>query len=96
MADLPTSYSTGTVTVGAGSTSVTGSGTSFEAAGLEAGDIFWAAGLSVRIASVNSATSLTLAYPWPGATQTAVNYEVRFTPDMTRALASARELLEEL
>ncbi|OJY37000.1 MAG: hypothetical protein BGP11_12910, partial [Rhodobacterales bacterium 65-51] len=43
-----------------------------------------------------SATSLTLAYPWPGATQTAVNYEVRFTPDMTRALASARELLEEL
>ncbi|OJY35097.1 MAG: hypothetical protein BGP11_00005, partial [Rhodobacterales bacterium 65-51] len=48
------------------------------------------------IASVNSATSLTLAYPWPGATQTAVNYEVRFTPDMTRALASARELLEEL
>ncbi|TWI89879.1 hypothetical protein IQ03_05123, partial [Gemmobacter caeni] len=96
MADLPTSYSTGTVTVGAGSTSVTGSGTSFEAAGLEAGDIFWAAGLSVRIASVNSATSLTLAYPWPGAAQTAVNYEVRFTPDMTRALASARELLEEL
>jgi hypothetical protein len=96
MADLPTSYSTGTITVGAGSTSVTGSGTSFEAAGLEAGDIFWAAGLSVRIASVNSATSLTLAYPWPGATQTAVNYEVRFTPDMTRALASARELLEEL
>ena len=96
MADLPISYSTGTITVGAGSTTVTGSGTSFEAAGLEAGDIFWAAGLSVRIASVNSATSITLAYPWPGATQTAVNYEVRFTPDMTRALASARELLSEL
>ncbi|WP_288994776.1 hypothetical protein, partial [uncultured Gemmobacter sp.] len=77
MADLPTSYSTGTVTVGAGSTSVAGSGTSFEAAGLEAGDMFWAAGLSVRIAGVNSATSLTLAFPWPGAALSGANYEVR-------------------
>lgn len=96
MPDLPVSYATGTVTLGAGSTTVTGSGTSWIAAGLEAGDIFWAAGLSVRIASVNSATSLTLAFPWPGAALSGANYEVRFTPDATRVLSAAREVLSAL
>lgn len=96
MPDLPTSYATGTVSVGAGSTTVTGSGTSWVAAGLEAGDIFWAAGLSVRIASVNSATSITLAYPWPGGALSGANYEVRFTPDATRVLSAAREVLSAL
>ncbi len=96
MPDLPTSYSTGTVAVGAGSTTVTGTGTSWVAAGLEAGDIFWAAGLSVRIAAVNSATSLTLAYPWPGAALSGANYEVRYTPDATRVLSAAREVLSGL
>ena len=96
MPDLPVSYATGTVTLGAGSTTVTGSGTSWIAAGLEAGDMFWAAGLSVRIASVNSATSLTLAYPWPGAVLSGANYEVRFTPDATRVLSAAREVLSAL
>lgn len=96
MPDLPTSYSTGTIAVGAGSTTVTGTGTSWVAAGLEAGDIFWAAGLSVRIASVNSATSITLAYPWPGAALSGANYEVRFTPDATRVLSAAREVLSAL
>ena len=96
MPDLPTSYSNGTIAVGAGSTAVTGTGTSWIAAGLEAGDILWAAGLSVRIASVNSATSLTLAYPWPGAALSGANYEVRFTPDATRVLSSAREVLSAL
>ncbi|GHC22210.1 hypothetical protein GCM10007291_21950 [Gemmobacter nanjingensis] len=96
MPDLPTSYSTGTIAVGAGSTTVTGTGTSWVAAGLEAGDILWAAGLSVRIASVNSATSITLAYPWPGAALSGANYEVRFTPDATRVLSAAREVLSAL
>lgn len=96
MPDLPTSYSTGTIAVGAGSTTVTGTGTSWVAAGLEAGDIFWAAGFSVRIASVNSATSITLAYPWPGAALSGANYEVRFTPDATRVLSAAREVLSAL
>jgi len=96
MPDLPTSYFAGTVAVGAGSTTVTGTGTSWVAAGLEAGDIFWAAGLSVRIASVNSATSITLAYPWPGGALSGANYEVRFTPDATRVLSAAREVLSAL
>lgn len=96
MADLPTTYFAGTVTVGAGSTTVTGVGTNWITAGIEAGDIFWAAGLSVRVAAVVSATSITLAYPWPGAALAAANYEIRFTPDATRVLASAREVLSAL
>lgn len=93
---LLTSYSAGTVSVGAGSMTVTGSGTAWSTAGVEAGDYFWAAGLSVRIASVNSNTSLTLAYPWPGAALSGANYEVQFTPDATRNLASARAVLTQL
>lgn len=93
---LLTSYSTGTVTVGASSTTVTGSGTAWSTAGVEAGDYFWAAGLSVRIASVNSNTSLTLAYAWPGAALSGANYEVQFTPDATRNLASTRSVLEQM
>lgn len=96
MADLPVSYTAGTVSVGAGSTTVTGSGTSWIAAGLQAGDTFWAAGLSVRIASVNSATSITLAYAWPGAALSGANYEVRYTPDLTRALAAQAQVLGQL
>lgn len=96
MADLPTTYSTGTVSVGAGSTTVTGVGTNWITAGVEAGDVFWAAGLSVRIASVNSATSITLAFAWPGLALSGANYEVRYTPDATRVLSAAREVLASL
>lgn len=96
MADLPTTYSTGTVSVGAGSTTVTGVGTNWITAGVEAGDIFWAAGLSVRVASVVSATSLKLAFAWPGSALSGSNYEVRYTPDATRVLSAAREVLSSL
>jgi hypothetical protein len=93
---LPTSYNTGTATVNANGTTVTGQGTSWLTSGLQAGDIFWAAGLSVRIAAVNSNTSLTLAYAWPGTTRSADVYEVRFASDATRALSAARQVLDAL
>lgn len=93
---LPTSYNTGTATVNANGTAVTGQGTSWLTSGLQAGDIFWAAGLSVRIAAVNSNTSLTLAYAWPGTTRSADVYEVRFASDATRALSAARQVLDAL
>ncbi|KQQ70930.1 hypothetical protein ASF70_18985 [Rhizobium sp. Leaf321] len=93
---LPTSYNTGTATVNANGTAVTGQGTTWLTSGLQAGDAFWAAGLSVRIASVNSNTSLTLAYAWPGASRSADVYEVQFAPDATRALAAARQVLDAL
>lgn len=93
---LPTSYDTGTISVSAAGTSVTGSGTNWIAGGIEPGDVFWCAGLSVTVASVESATALTLAFPWPGSAQSGAAYEVRYTPDAQRVLASARELIEDL
>lgn len=93
---LLTSYSTGTVSVSNSSTTVTGTRTAWLTAGIEAGDIFWAAGLSVRIASVDSNTQITLAYAWPGSAQSGANYEIRFTTDATRVLASSRAVLTTL
>lgn len=58
--------------------------------------MFWASGQDVRIAAVVSNTSLTLAFPWAGASRSASSYEVRFTPDATRVLAAARSLLDSL
>ncbi len=94
MALLPT-YSAGTVTVGAGSTTVTGSGTSFIAAGIRPGDRFWANGLDVSITEV-TATVLTLSSGWPGAALTASNYQVIIIDDGARAAASTNALLEQL
>lgn len=93
---LPTTYSTGTATINANETTVTGQGTTWLTSGLQAGDLFWAGGLTARISAVNSNTSLTLAFPWPGASRSAQVYEVRFTPDATRVLASARAVLDAI
>lgn len=89
-------YSTGTASVNNGGTIVTGQGTAFQTAGVRAGDLFWAAGLFVRIASVNSNTSLTLAWPWPGASRVADTYEIRWTPDDLRVLSATRRMLTAL
>lgn len=93
---LPTTYNTGTATVNNGSTAVTGQGTTWLTSGIQAGDFFWAAGQSVRILSVNSNTSLTLAYNWPGASRSADIYEIVFTPEAGRVLASTRAVLDAL
>lgn len=95
MADL-VSYTTGSVTVGAGSVNVTGTGTSWIAGGVKSGDYFWAAGLRCRIASVNSPTSITLAYGWPGSALSVSDYEIQFTPDATRMLATSVAILQML
>lgn len=93
---LPSTYSTGTASINANETAVTGQGTTWLTTGLQPGDIFWAGGLSCRIAAVVSNTQLTLAFPWPGSTRTAASYEVRYTPDAQRTLASTREVLDKL
>ena len=95
MALNPT-YSVGTVSVSAGGSIVTGIGTLWLAAGVQAGDIFERAGLTATIASVTSNTSLTLARAWPGTAVSGSSYEIRFTPDSTRVLASARQVVELL
>ena len=95
MALNPT-YSVGTVSVSAGGTVVTGAGTLWLSAGIQAGDVFELAGLTATILSVANNTTLTLARAWPGATSSASLYEVRYTPDAARVLAWARQVVEML
>ena len=91
-----TTYSTGTVSVGAGSTAVTGVSTAWLTSGVRAGDMFIASGLCVPIAAVNSNTSITLARPWPGAALSGANYDIDYRDDDARSLAAANTLLQQL
>jgi len=69
-------YKTGTVTVDASGTTVTGSGTSFVAADVRAGDRLTIDGLSAEILEVVSATSLTLILPWAGGAKAGASYVI--------------------
>ncbi len=93
---LPYSYKTGTASVTANSKTVTGTDTKWLAAGLQAGDVFAVQGLSVSIASVETSTSLTLDFAWPGSTATETSYEARYTPDATRVMAYARQAIDTM
>ena len=93
---LPYSYKTGTASVTANSKTVTGTDTKWLAAGLQAGDVFAVQGLPVSIASVETSTSLTLDFAWPGSTATETSYEARYTPDATRVMAYARQAIDTM
>jgi hypothetical protein len=93
---LPTTYNTGTATVNSNDVAVTGQNTTWATSGIQPGDVFMAAGLSVTILSVNGNTSITLADPWPGAARNAASYRIAFTPDAQRVLASTRAVLDAL
>lgn len=93
---IPTVYGLGTISVAANSAVVSGVGTLWLSAGLQAGDVFSARGLSVTIDAIHSNTALTLVEPWPGAALSAAAYEIRPTPDATRVLTSAREALRKV
>lgn len=71
----------GTVSVTNGSPTVTGVGTNFTLDGIE-GRYFEIGTTKVRIASVASATSLTLAENWPGTTQAAASYRIYTEDDL--------------
>lgn len=89
-------YSTGTASVDNAGTVVAGTGTAFTAP-LRAGDLFGIhVGFAVPIASVDSDTQLTLAYAWPGATQSAAAYAVQIIPDVTRMQENTRILMQQL
>lgn len=82
-------YSSGTVSVTNGSAVVTGSGTNF-ILGLQRG---WAlvvnSGDVYEIASVDSATSLTLAEPYLGPTQSGMSYKAFSTQSLAADLATS-------
>ena len=88
-------YNTGTVTVANGATAVVGVGTNFSAY-VQAGDMFTAAGMGVRVASVTDATHLALAYGWPGTGLNGAPYEVQIMPSGSSLAASVRSVLDGL
>lgn len=82
---MPNNYTTGTVSVSNGSAVVAGTGTGWAVA-LVTGGMFSCAGVAVPIASVESDTSLTLAYAWPGANGAGLAYAIaRETSEAVRA-----------
>lgn len=76
-------YTAGTVTLTNGSATVTGNATNWISGGLYsvvAGHWFRYGSFTSLIVSVNSATSITLAEPYPGSTASGLSYEVyRYT-----------------
>jgi hypothetical protein len=86
-------YSAGTVSVSNGSATVTGVGTSWLTNGIRAGDILRVRNQSAVIATVNSATSITLDGPWVPATATGSAYSIARVDDGLRALQVASDLL---
>lgn len=93
---MTTTYNTGTISVSNGSTTVTGVGTNWIAGGILPGDDFRAAGLTVEIASVNSATSITLARAWPGTGQSSANYSIRLIDAGERSLVALNQIVGAL
>ncbi|MBN7763406.1 hypothetical protein JYP52_19870 [Nitratireductor aquibiodomus] len=73
-------YETGTASITQGQTVVTGQGTAWSQIVRPADDFGKHVGMPIPIASVDSDTQITLAYPWPGPTQAAAPYRVTFTP----------------
>jgi hypothetical protein len=89
-------YTSGTVSVSAGGTTVTGVGTAWKTAGIRAGDTFMRDGYVIVVtADATSETSLTIE-AWPGSALSGATYRIRFQPDGSRYSAAARELVEAI
>lgn len=90
-------YGTGTISVSANSTAVTGVGTLWSTP-IMPGDTLEAGGRAVRILSVTDDAHLTLAYGWPGSTLSGSAYMIVYnSPDRnsgTYVAERARELIE--
>lgn len=95
MALIP-SYTTGSATVTNGSNQVTFIGTALVSAAVRQGDLLVINGLSVTINEVVNNTTVNLLFPWTGTSGTYDDYEIRFTTDAARTLASTSSLLDSL
>lgn len=75
-------YKTGTISVNNGETTVTGTGTNWQAANIREGCVIEIAGQEKLIASLTDTTHLELSVPWSGANQADVLYAIQYTsPD---------------
>ena len=86
---------TGSVTVTAGSLTVTGVGTAW-ALESAADGTFFAQGLNAPIYSVDSDTQITLALPWAGPTQSGAAYAIQPPAAASTSLAAASARLAEM
>lgn len=91
---MTTPYITGTVSVTAGSATVTGNGTGWDTSGLVAG-ILGVDGLSVPVLSIDSDTSLTLAKPWPGPTASGKDYWITYDTEDGQQTVGLTQLVAE-
>lgn len=86
-------YTAGTVSVSGNI--VTGTGTAWQTARFQEGDVFIAAGYWAVVASVDSETSITLV-DWAGPALSGASYRLRYMSDGSRASAQARQLIDML
>lgn len=93
---LLSDYTSGTITVAANGTAVTGSGTAWLTAGFQEGDLLFASGFVGVVQSVDSNTALTLAQPWKGGALNGAAYRLRYQGDGSRVSAQARQLIDLL
>lgn len=97
---LPADYVSGTITLTAGSTEFTGTGTGWLAADFREGDIILdVLGGGNRVAVVAAVTGNgagTLTKPWEGPTLANVAYRLRYQWDSGRVSAQTRTLIEQL
>lgn len=97
---LPADYISGTITLTAGSTAFTGTGTGWLAADFREGDIILdVLGGGNRVAVVAAVTGNgagTLTKPWEGPTLANVAYRLRYQWDSGRVSAQTRTLIEQL
>ncbi|MFC0245833.1 hypothetical protein ACFOLL_12545 [Falsochrobactrum ovis] len=89
-------YTSGTISLANGSTTVTGTGTLFDVAKFREGDTLQIQNLTAVIARVDSNTQLTLTEPWTGTTLTDAPYRARYLPDGARVTAQSTTLIELL
>src|SRR5437868_1885590 len=96
---MPTLITTGAVTVAAGSLTVTGIDTDWLLSAANGGT-FYCQGMAVPIATVNSNTSITLYFGFPGLTGTAVAYAIdpvsESRASLTAALANMASAIRRL
>ncbi|MEN9062832.1 pyocin knob domain-containing protein [Ponticoccus litoralis] len=89
-------FTGGTVSIGAGSTSVTGVGTTWLSLNVQPGDLLVVGGMMARIASVTSNTALTLARGWPGGAVSGADYDIYTISETGRALPAMNRIVQDL
>lgn len=88
-------YRTGTISIAADATAVTGSG-SLWGAHIEQGDFLIAGGVASVVDSIDTDIGITLSAPWPGPTLTGAAYQIVKTSWLRNSTALTQKKVREL